>query len=301
MRVEISKDDDEDSRPWRRRILSSMAVVPLTWSSAFRAGLFLLLLAAIAFAFITLPVEKILKDFLLWVKHDLGPWGPLALAVAYIPLTVLAVPASVLTLGGGYLFGLPVGFVADSIGATLGATAAFLLGRTIGRSYVISKLKKYPKFQAVAIAIQRSGFKIVFLLRLVPLLPFNMLNYLLSVTPVHLGEYMLASWVGMMPITFTFVYVGTTLKDLSDVTHGWAEVSKTRWALMAAGFVISVILMVFTTKVAKASLDKALAENGDIEGILGSPRLPIVAEPPVDLQKPLIIKIDSSGDHHEKQ
>ncbi|KAL6968348.1 hypothetical protein U1Q18_034150 [Sarracenia purpurea var. burkii] len=269
--------------------------VSLTWSSAFRIGLFLFLLAAIAFAFITLPVEKILKDFLIWVKEDLGPWGPLMLAIAYIPLTVFAVPASVLTLGGGYLFGLPVGFVADSIGATIGATAAFLLGRTIGRSYVISKLKNYPKFQAVAIAIQRSGFKIVLLLRLVPLLPFNMLNYLLSVTPVPLGEYVLASWVGMMPITFALVYVGTTLKDLSDVTHGWAEVSTTRWVLVASGFIISVILMVYTTKVAKASLDKALAENADIEGILGSPQLPIIAEQRLDLEKPLIIKIDPPG------
>ncbi|PSS14632.1 TVP38/TMEM64 family membrane protein like [Actinidia chinensis var. chinensis] len=273
--------------------------VSLTWSSTFRVGLFLLLLAAIAVAFITLPV-KILKDFLLWVKQDLGPWGPLVLAIAYIPLTVLAVPASVLTLGGGYLFGLPMGFVADSIGATIGATAAFFLGRTIGRSYVISKLKNYPKFQAVAIAIQRSGFKIVLLLRLVPLLPFNMLNYLLSVTPVRLGEYMLASWVGMMPITFALVYVGTTLKDLSDVTHGWDEVSKTRWVLIAAGFVISVILMVYTTKVAKASLDKALAENADIDGILASPVLPIVQEPPLDLQTPLIVKIDPPSDQPMK-
>ncbi|KAA8543215.1 hypothetical protein F0562_021290 [Nyssa sinensis] len=219
--------------------------ISLTWSSAIRFSLFFLLLAAIAVAFISLPIEKILKDFLLWVKQDLGPWGPLVLAVAYIPLTS---PGSsslstyvdlmwllyflILQLGGGYLFGLPVGFVADSVGATIGATAAFLLGRTIGRSYVISKLKNYPKFQAVAIAIQRSGFKIVLLLRLVPLLPFNMLNYLLSVTPVHLGEYMLASWVGMMPITFALVYVGTTLKDLSDVTHGWNEVSTTRWVFI---------------------------------------------------------------------
>nr|GMD66071.1 TVP38/TMEM64 family membrane protein like [Ipomoea batatas] len=74
---------------------------------------------------------QILKNFLIWVKEDLGPWGPLILAIAYIPLTVLAVPASVLTLGGGYLFGLPVGFFADSIGATMGAAAAFLLGRTV--------------------------------------------------------------------------------------------------------------------------------------------------------------------------
>ncbi|KAL0323555.1 UNVERIFIED_CONTAM: TVP38/TMEM64 family membrane protein [Sesamum angustifolium] len=74
---------------------------------------------------------QILKDFLAWIEQDLGPWGPLALGVAYIPLTILSVPASVLTLGGGYLFGLPVGFIADSIGATLGAGAAFLLGRAV--------------------------------------------------------------------------------------------------------------------------------------------------------------------------
>ncbi|WOL00618.1 hypothetical protein Cni_G09331 [Canna indica] len=225
-------EDAEECRPWRRR-LSSMAV---SWSALFRVSLLFLLVAAIATAFITLPVEKILKDFLVWVKQNLGPWGPVVLAFAYIPLTVLAVPASILTLGGGYLFGLPVGFVADSTGATLGATAAFLLGRTVGRPYVISKLKDYPKFQAIAIAIQRSGFKIVLLLRLVPLLPFNMLNYLLSVTPVSIGAYMMASWLGMMPITFALVYVGTTLKDLSDVTHEWSQVSTTRWVSNANYF-----------------------------------------------------------------
>ncbi|KAJ7977434.1 TVP38/TMEM64 family membrane protein [Quillaja saponaria] len=244
-------DSDDDLRPWRRRL--KLMGNKLTWSSAFRIGLLLFLIAAI------------LKEFLLWIKQDVGPWGPLVLAIAYVPLTVLAVPASILTLGGGYLFGLPLGFFADSIGATIGATAAFILGRTIGRSYVISKLKNYPKFQAVAIAIQRSGFKIVLLLRLVPLLPFNMLNYLLSVTPVNIGEYMLASWLGMMPITFALVYVGTTLKDLSDVTHGWTEVSTTRWVFIALGFGMSAILIVCITRIAKASLDKALAENTETE------------------------------------
>ncbi|GJN33292.1 hypothetical protein PR202_gb21874 [Eleusine coracana subsp. coracana] len=240
---------------------------------------------------------QILKDFLVWIKENLGPWGPVVLALAYVPLTVLAVPASVLTLGGGYLFGLPVGFVADSIGATIGATAAFLLGRTIGRPYVLSKCKDYPKFQAVAIAIQRSGFKIVLLLRLVPLLPFNMLNYLLSVTPVGVGEYMLASWLGMMPITLALVYVGTTLKDLSDVTNGWSEISTTRWILIVSGFVMSVGLIICVTRVAKSSLDKALAENGELD--VGTSQLPVVASPS-DLQQPLVIKIDTSNEDHEK-
>ncbi|CAK9161897.1 unnamed protein product [Ilex paraguariensis] len=242
-----------------------------------------------------------LKDFLLWIEQDLGPWGPVVLAVAYIPLTVLAVPASVLTLGGGYLFGLPVGFVADSIGATVGAGAAFLLGRTIGRSFVISKLKDYPQFRAVAVAIQRSGFKIVLLLRLVPLLPFNMLNYLLSVTPVPFGEYMLASWLGMMPITLTLVYFGTTLKDLSDVTHGWTEFSKTRWAFLILSLVASVVSIICVTKVAKASLEKALAENeNNTDDMEVSPQLPIVADSPVDLHQPLIVKIDPSQNNHEQ-
>ncbi|CAL0309062.1 unnamed protein product [Lupinus luteus] len=272
-----------------------------SFPSALRITLFLFLLLAVLLACFTLPIEKMMKDFLIWVDRDLGPWGPLVLAVAYIPLTVLAVPASVLTLGGGYLFGLPVGFVADSIGATIGAGAAFLLGRTIGRSFVVSKLKDYPQFRSVAIAISRSGFKIVFLLRLVPLLPFNMLNYLLSVTPVSIGEYMLASWLGMMPITLALVYAGTTLKDLSDVTHGWGEFSKTRWAFIISGLVISVVLMICVTKVAKSALDKALAENEDIDGITSSSALPIVAESSsLDLNQSLIIKIDSTEDNHEK-
>ncbi|KAI3508979.1 hypothetical protein L1887_24002 [Cichorium endivia] len=257
------------------------------WVSFLRITLLLVLLAAITVACFTLPVEKILKAFLLWVEQDLGPWGPLALAVAYVPLTVLAVPASILTLGGGYLFGLPVGFIADSIGAVIGATAAFLLGRTIGRSYVISKLEDYPQFQAVAVAIEKSGFKIVLLLRLVPLLPFNMLNYLLSVTPVSIGEYMMASWLGMMPITFALVYVGTTLKDLADVTHGWSEFSKTRLALVLLSFMVSVVLMVVVTKVAKAALEKALAENAADIVVVGGAGGSSSAV--VDLHEPLLV------------
>ncbi|KAL5995879.1 hypothetical protein ACLOJK_025952 [Asimina triloba] len=382
------EEDEEDCRPWRRRL--SMAI---TWGSVLRITLLLLLVAAITTACFRLPVEKILKDFLLWIEQNKGPWGPLVLAVSYIPLTVLAVPASVLTLGGGYLFGLPVGFVADSIGATIGSTAAFLLGRTIGRQYVTSKLKDYPQFQAVAIAIQRSGFKIVLLLRLVPLLPFNMLNYLLSVTPVGIGEYMIASWLGTMlitlPITLALVYAGTTLKDISDVTHGWGEISPTHWGqtenpthprprsilacrcpwkplrfwgfdrgthreplgltrfgsfllettgelsyltegvhgglskfldarvgqwtqrgidkgLLAKWSICQIdrtscgmILMIWVTKVAKSALDKALAENVEVDDVLASPQLPVVADPPSDLRQPLIIKIDGPDDNHE--
>ncbi|GAB2210284.1 hypothetical protein Droror1_Dr00015547 [Drosera rotundifolia] len=300
MRTTREASDDGDGGgdcrgTWRGRLKPLME---FSWFSCVRITVLLFLLAGIATACFTLPIEKILKNFLIWVEEDLGPWGPLVLAVAYVPLTVLAVPASILTLGGGYLYGLPVGFVADSFGATLGASAAFLLGRTIGRSFVLSKIKDYPKFRAVAIAIQRSGFKIVLLLRLVPLLPFNILNYLLSVTPVALWEYALASWLGMMPITFALVYVGTTLKDLSDVTHGWHEFSPSRWIFLVASLLVSVILIVCVTRVAKNALDKALLENND--GCLASPTLPVSVNHLTDIQQPFIVKIDPAQEDHDE-
>ncbi|KAL7081036.1 hypothetical protein ACP275_14G014800 [Erythranthe tilingii] len=269
----------------------------MSWLSFLRIFLLLLLIAATVIACFTLPVEQMLKDFLVWIDQDLGSWGPVVLAVAYIPLTILAVPASVLTLGGGYLFGLPIGFIADSVGATLGAGAAFVLGRTLGRSFVISKLNDYPKFHAVAIAIQRSGFKIVLLLRLVPLLPFNMLNYLLSVTPVSIASYMLASWLGMMPITLALVYVGTTLKDLSDVTHGWSGFSKTRWAFIGLSLVVSVILMIYVTRVARTALEKALAENRNegVDADLAPPEI----DSSVNLNQPLIGTMDNPREDHD--
>jgi len=271
----------------------------VSWGTVFRVSLLIVLVAAITTACFTLPVEKILKDFLVWIDKNLGPWGPLVLAVAYIPLTVLAVPATILALGGGYLFGLPIGFIADSIGSTIGCTAAFLVGKTIGRSYVASKLNDYPQFQAVSIATQRSGFKIVFLLRLVPLLPFNMLNYLLSVTPIGLGQYMLASWIGMMPITFGLVYIGTTIKDLSDVTHSWSEISMARWILLTAGLLASVVLIFLVTQIAKRSLAKALEEDGKLDGISVPTDSAIAIEACLDVNQPLLVKIEGSVDSHD--
>ncbi|TYG44997.1 hypothetical protein ES288_D11G139700v1 [Gossypium darwinii] len=282
--------------------------------------------------------------FLFWVKEDLGQWGPFVLFAAlmctlliflliysnvqalfindWLNLKSFSFAALMRTLlnirpyriflsrslsfllrflpwqlGGGYLFGLSVGFMADSIGATLGATAAFILGRTIGKSYFISKLRNYPKFQAVANAIEISSFKarMVFLLRLVPLLPFSLLNYLLSVTPVNLSVYVLASWLGMTPSIFGLAYIGTTIKDLSDVTHGWNEIYTIHQVS---------ILLIWITKGAKATLEKALAiTNGKTERFFAPAMLPIVPEShsPMDAEKPLLITVDSSRERNQRQ
>ncbi|KAL3688610.1 hypothetical protein R1sor_014919 [Riccia sorocarpa] len=257
------------------------------WAAVWRILVVVVFLAAVSAAVIILPVEKMLKDFLIWVQRDMGPWGPVMLALAYIPCTIFAVPASILTLGGGYLFGLVMGFISDSIGSTLGATAAFLVGRTVGRSYVTSKLNDYPQFQAIAIAIERSGFKIVLLLRMVPLLPFNVLNYLLSVTPLSVWTYMLASWIGMMPSTLVFVYVGTTIKDITDIDH--AHFTPARWLMVSAGLGTSVVMVILVTRTAKDALQRAVEEaDVKVEEIVIASDPIVGADPTAELQQPLV-------------
>ncbi|KAE8679622.1 Detected protein of unknown function [Hibiscus syriacus] len=216
---------------------------------------------------------------------------------ACIPLTVLPVPAAVLTLGGGYLLGLPLGFITYSIGSTLGATVAFIFGRTIGRPYVISKLRNYSQFQAVAIANSFSAptcssiaIQHVELPPFGDFRPFGGVRFGILVGNDVVNRRV-ASYL-LQPITFGMVYVGTTLKDLSDVTHGIDEVSTSHQVIMA-----SAILIFCITKVDKSALEKALAESAKQGIILAPSMLPIVADnSSVDLHKPFVI-----GDENERQ
>ena len=151
-------------------------------SSGFRVIVAALLVMAVVAALSLPPVKafvsEALQTFLEWVQ-GLGPWGPVALAGAYIVATVFLVPGSLLTLGAGFAFGVVRGFLAVWVGSNLGATAAFLVGRKLARGWVERKVAGNPKFLAVDRAIGEQGFKIVLLLRLSPVFPFVFLNYAL--------------------------------------------------------------------------------------------------------------------------
>ncbi|WIA15201.1 hypothetical protein OEZ85_001881 [Tetradesmus obliquus] len=145
-----------------------------------------------------------------------GYLGPLIYAGAYAAATVLLFPASLLTLGAGYLFGPLKGTALVSASATLGASLAFLVSRYIARPAVEERLQSYPKFQAVYENISKDGAKLVLLLRLSPLVPFSLLNYGLGITKVGFPEYVAASWAGMLPGTFAYVYLGSLGKVAAD-------------------------------------------------------------------------------------
>ncbi len=148
----------------------------------------------------SLPVGEGITRMEAWIE-SLGACGPVIFALIYVMAAVAMVPGGLFTIAAGAIFGLLWGFIAVSIGSTIGASIASLIGRYVARTAVEELAAKYPKFAAVDRAIDEGGWKIVAMLRLVPLFPFNAGNYLLGLTPVKFWHYVLASWIAMMPGT----------------------------------------------------------------------------------------------------
>jgi uncharacterized membrane protein YdjX (TVP38/TMEM64 family) len=189
----------------------------------------------------------------------LGPWGPPIFALLYVLATVLFLPGWILTLGAGVVYGLTKGSILVSISATLGATAAFLVGRYLAREWVAARIEGNPRFRAIDEAVAREGWKIVLLTRLSPAFPFNLLNYAFGLTRVSLRHYVLASWIGMMPGTLMYVYLGSLAGDLASVGAGRGSRTPAEWALYAVGLLATVAVTVYVTRIARGALEKRIA------------------------------------------
>jgi uncharacterized membrane protein YdjX (TVP38/TMEM64 family) len=201
-------------------------------------------------------LQEVLRPALAWIS-GLGPAGLLIFIALYIMACVLLLPGSILTLGAGAVFGLVQGFIAVSIGATLGASCAFLVGRYLARNWVAQRIAGNTKFKAVDEAVGREGWKIVLLTRLSPVFPFNLLNYSYGLTNVRLRHYFFASWLGMIPGTVMYVYLGSLAGDIASLGAGQATRTSAEWVLYGVGLLATVAVTVFVTRVAR----KALAEH----------------------------------------
>src|SRR5881394_654263 len=201
-----------------------------------------------------LHVQDLLKEALDWIAK-LGPWGPVIFVGIYIVATVFFIPGSVLTLGAGAVFGVGLGSVCVSISATLGATAAFLVGRYLARDAISRKIAKNEKFATIDRAVADEGWKIVLLTRLSPVFPFTLLNYAFGLTRVKLGHYVLASWIGMIPGTVMYVYLGS----LVNVGAGHRQRTTGEWVLYGVGLLATVTVTVFVTRLARKALAKRTA------------------------------------------
>ncbi|MGF1535383.1 MAG: TVP38/TMEM64 family protein [Elainellaceae cyanobacterium] len=235
-----------------------------------------LLWAAAAFFFTASPAiaqdsagfapQQWLQSALEWIQ-GLGPLGGIAFIAIYIVAAVAFLPGSILTLGAGVVFGVVLGSLLVFIGATIGATAAFLVGRYLARGWVAQKIEGNEKFKAIDTAVGREGFKIVLLTRLSPVFPFNLLNYAYGLTGVSLKDYVLGC-IGMLPGTIMYVYLGSLAGNLATLGAGETpDNAAVQWAIRIIGFIATVAVTLYVTRVARKALDETVDKDvdGDVQ------------------------------------
>lgn len=226
----------------------------------------LVIVALVMIAITQSNLHQLLQEALQWTK-GLGAAGAIAFMGIYILATVLLIPGSVLTLGAGAVFGIGLGTVYVFIGALIGATCAFVIGRYVARDWVSSRIEGNDRFRAIDTAVAKAGFKVVLLTRLSPLFPFALLNYAFGITQVSLKDYILGS-IGILPGTLMYVYIGSLAGSLatlgsSPATH--PDTQRLQWLLRFVGFVATVFVTIYVGRVAR----NALVPEAEAEGIRG--------------------------------
>ena len=197
-----------------------------------------------------------LKSALVWIQ-ELGAWGPIIFIGIYVLACVLFVPASLLTLGAGILFGVVLGSLYTICAATLGATVTFLIGRHLARDWVARKIAGHATFAAIDKAVADEGWKIVGLCRITPIFPFALLNYGFGVTRVSLRDYFFASAVGMIPGTVMYVYFGSLIGDLAKLDQGVKSPPVIKWIIGA----LIVVTTIYLVRVARKALAQKISAN----------------------------------------
>ena len=198
-------------------------------------------------------------QFAQWV-NGLGVWGPVVFILGYALAAVAFVPGSLLTLAAGAIFGIGRGVVYVFIAAVLGSSAAFLVARYLARQAIERRLANNPRFAAIDRAVRAQGRKIVFLLRLSPVFPFNLLNYALGLTRVRFADYLIAS-AGMLPGTLLYVYYGKLAGDVAALAGGAApQKGAGYYTVLVLGLAATIVVTALVTRTARKALKEATGD-----------------------------------------
>lgn len=200
----------------------------------------------------SLPFADWLANFGSWIA-GLGAAGFVLYAAVYVVVTVLLLPAWLMTIGAGFLFGLLPGAAVVSVGSTAGAAASFLIARHLARERVAHAAARDPRFSALDRAIGEKGWKIVFLLRMSAVVPFVFSNYVYGLTAIRFWPYVAASWVGMIPLTLLYAGLGVATRQAGEAAgapapNGWGV------AVLAAGILITAGVTLYVARLTRKSL-----------------------------------------------
>jgi uncharacterized membrane protein YdjX (TVP38/TMEM64 family) len=219
-------------------------------------------IALLAIAATQFPIAEWLTGLVRWIDaHKETAW--LVFIAAYIAATVLMVPGSILTVAAGYVFGVLYGTALVSISSILGATLAFVIGRALGRGWVRNRIGNDARLTAIDKATEQRGFFVMLLLRLSPIFPFNVMNYLMSLTGMRLSHFFFGSWIGMLPGTLLYVYIGSAASDLTSLLAGDYDSGPWGRTFFIAGLVATAVATVLIARFASRTLRETIGVATD--------------------------------------
>lgn len=211
------------------------------------------LIVALVLAAIFAPrLGGLLFDFARWVD-GLGFWGPVLFIAGYVAVTVALVPASILTMAAGAIFGLGKGLVLVLVGAFIGGALSFWLSRTVAQQPAQRLLADRPGIGRIEQAVSAKGRRVIFLLRLSPVMPFGLLNYACGLTSVSFKDFMIGH-LGIFPGTLLYIYYGTVLGSLAAVAAGEVERGIGYWLILGLGLVATGLATWQITRIARRAL-----------------------------------------------
>ena len=213
-----------------------------------------LIAIALLLASAILPIKEWIRSFINWVQQ-LGPAGVIVFIVAYALATVLFLPGWIFTVGAGLVYGVAGGTLVALTGAVIGATLAFLIARYVLRKNIEEFAKKNPRFKAIDDAIGKNGWKIIGLLRLSPLIPFNLSNYFYGTTSVSLKAYVAISAAAMIPGTLLYAYLGAIGK--AGISGEKTPQSTAQYILLGVGFIATIAVTILVSRIARNALKKS--------------------------------------------
>ncbi|KAN0039652.1 hypothetical protein ACTA71_007457 [Dictyostelium dimigraforme] len=241
-----------------------------------KLSLIILLIATIGILFVLIlipnsPVNEIMLDFMEWIEQIPKFWGSIILTLIYTISLVFCFPGTPLNFAAGYIFGPWIGSISTVVGCDLGAVLAFFIGRNLTKEWTESRMQTHPKYGQISSAVSKNGLLIIFLLRLSPIIPFGMCNYLFSATNIPFSKYWISTTLGLLPFTIIYTYLGSLMKDLKDIfadaNKDAAEVksSSSQIAYVTFGVIFSILIFVAVTVITKRTLDKAMQEQSRSE------------------------------------
>ncbi len=224
---------------------------------------FALLLAVMAVAFVLIAHREWIVGVLEWIR-GIGFWGIVLFVGIYAAFTVLLLPTLLFTLGAGALFGLLEGSLLVLLSILLGSSISFLLARFCLGKRATEYILGHPRLRVLDMELVREGWKFILLTRLVPFFPAKLANYFFGLARFHLGDFLIGTLFGVIPLTLLNVYIGSLIGEVAALGSGEVSRSPYHWIAFGVGLIVGIAVLRRIVRLARRAMERSGKAKGEV-------------------------------------